>query len=190
MDRRPGRPRSLSLELIVDAVLEDGIATFSMPSVAARLGVAHSGLYRYVKDRDELLVSAIEQAALSVDWPDADMPWRDLLTEITHSVWAICERYPGYDIVALSPPKWPQRVVEQISPYIASLHQQGFTIEDASVAVQIAGNLALTTSVKGTAGSYPLARANGTRTTAAARHDWHDRILDIVLDGLGGRVLS
>ena len=69
------------------------------------------------------------------------------------------------------------------------LHQQGFTIEDASVAVQIAGNLALTTSVKGTAGSYPLARSERQRTTAD-RHDWHDRILDIVLDGLGGRVLS
>lgn len=189
MDRRPGRPRSLSLELIVDAVLEDGIATFSMPSIAARLGVAHSGLYRYVKDRDELLVHAIEAAALSVDWPDADKPWRELLRDITRSVWAICERYPGYDVVALSPPKWPQRVVEQVVPYIASLHDQGFTIEDATVAVQIAGNLALTTSVKGTTGAYPLARINGDRTTAA-KHDWHDRILDIVLDGLGSRVLA
>jgi len=190
MDRRSGRPRSLSLELIVDAVLEDGIGTFSMPSIAARLGVAHSGLYRYVQDREELLVAAIERAALSVDWPEAALPWRDLLREITHSVWAICERYPGYDVVALSPPKWPQRVVEQITPYIASLRDQGFTIEDATVAVQIAGNLALTTSVKGTVGAYPLSRNNGDGTTSAARHAWHDRILDIVLDGLGGRVLS
>jgi hypothetical protein len=142
-----------------------------------------------VTDRDELLVNAIEQAALSVDWPDPDLPWRELLREITRSVWSICERYPGYDIVALSPPKWPQRVVEQVTPYIASLHEQGFTIEDASVAVQIAGNLALTTSVKGTAGSYPLARINGDRSPAA-RHAWHDRLLDIVLDGLGSRVLT
>lgn len=177
------------MELIVNAVLEDGIATFSMPSIAARLGVAHSGLYRYVKDRDELLVNAIGAAALSVDWPDADMPWRDLLREVARSVWAICERYPGYDLVALSPPKWPERVVEQITPYISSLHRQGFTIEDATVAVQIAGNLALTTSVKGTAGSYPLARTNGDRSPAD-RHDWHDRILEIVLDGLGSRALN
>ncbi|MEV7398642.1 helix-turn-helix domain-containing protein [Aeromicrobium sp. NPDC092404] len=189
MDRRPGRPRSLSLDVIVEAVLEEGIATFSMPSVAARLGVAHSGLYRYVTDRDELLMSAIERAALSVDWPDADLPWRDLLREVARSVWAICDRYPGYDLVALSPPKWPQRIVEQVTPYIRSLHDQGFTIEDATVAVQVAGNLALTTSVKGTAGTYPLARRDGQPTTTA-RHEWHDRILDIVLDGLGGRVLS
>ena len=187
MDRRPGRPRSLSLELIVDAVLEDGIATFSMPSIAARLGVAHSGLYRYVKDRDELLVKAIEKAALSVDWPEADLPWRDLLGDVARSVWTICERYPGYDVVALSPPKWPERIVGQVTPYISSLHRQGFTIEDATVAVQIAGNLALTTSVRGT-GSYPLARTNGERTVSQ-RHDWHDRILDIVLDGLGSRLL-
>ncbi|KAA1394337.1 TetR/AcrR family transcriptional regulator [Aeromicrobium ginsengisoli] len=189
MDRRPGRPRSLSLELIVDAVLEDGIATFSMPSIAARLGVAHSGLYRYVTDRDELLVAAIEKAALSVDWPEPDLPWRQLLGDVARAVWTICERYPGYDVVALSPPKWPERIVGQVTPYISSLHKQGFTIEDATVAVQIAGNLALTTSVKGTSGSYPLARINGDRT-ATQRHDWHDRILDIVLDGLGSRLLA
>jgi AcrR family transcriptional regulator len=188
MNRRPGRPRSLSLELIVDAVLEDGIATFSMPSIAARLGVAHSGLYRYVRDRDELLVVAIEHAALSVDWPDPDLPWRDLLHEIAQSVWAICERYPGYDIAALSPPRWPERVIEQVTPYIASLNEQGFTIEDASVAVEIAGNLALTTSIKGRSGGYPLPRASG--DGIASRHDWHDRILEIVLDGLDSRVLA
>lgn len=187
MDRRPGRPRSLSLELIVDAALADGISTFSMPSIASRLGVAHSGLYRYFKDRDELLVHAIETAALSVDWPDADQPWRDLLRDITRTVWGICERYPGYDIAALSPPKWPERVVDQVTPYIASLRDQGFTIEDATVAVQIAGNLALTTSVKATTGAYPLSRTNGDRPH---RLDWHDRILDIVLDGLDSRVLA
>ena len=188
MDRRPGRPRSLSLEVIVEAVLEDGIATFGMPSVAARLGVAHSGLYRYVRNRDELLVAAIEHAALSVDWPDATQPWRNLLREIARSVWAICERYPGYDIAALSPPYWPTRIIEQVTPYIASLHDQGFTIEDASVAVEIAGNLALTTSVRSSAGAYPAARTNGDRS--AAQHNWHDRILDIVLDGLDSRVLA
>jgi AcrR family transcriptional regulator len=189
MDRSPGRPRSLSLDLIVDAVLADGIATFSMPSVAARLGVAHSGLYRYVEDRDDLLVSAIEKAALSVDWPDADTAWRELLTQITHSVWAICERYPGYDVVALSPPKWSPGIIEKVTPYIASLHDQGFTIEDATVAVQVAGNLALTTSVKGTVGTFALSRTNG-NLSSSARHEWHDRILEIVLDGLSSRVLS
>lgn len=188
MDRRPGRPRSLNLKLIVDAVLEDGISTFSMPSIAARLGVAHSGLYRYVRDRDELLVSAIEHAALSVDWPDANQPWRDLLHEIAQSVWTICERYPGYDIAALSPPRWPTGVIERITPYIASLHEQGFTIEDASVAVEIAGNLALATSVRRTVGADTAARTHSDRI--ASRHDWHDRILEIVLDGLDSRVLA
>lgn len=163
--------------MITEAVLADGIATFSMPSIASRLGVAHSGLYRYVRDRDELLVSSIEQAALSVDWPDADLPWRDLLHEIARTVWSICERYPGYDRAALSPPYWPKRIIEQVAPYISSLHRQGFTIEDASVAVEIAGNLALTTSV--------TAREDDPQTRLAR----HDRVLDVVLDGLRSRVL-
>lgn len=186
MERRPGRPRQLSLELIVQAVLEDGIATFSMPSIAARLGVAHSGLYRYVRDRDELLVTAIEQAALSVDWPDADLPWRELMREIAKTVWAICDRYPGYHIVALSPPAWPQRVIEQVAPYITSLHKQGFTMEDASVAVDFAGRLALTSSSAHRVQQPGLPESD----LLVTAHDWHDRTLDIVLDGLQVRLVT
>ena len=181
---KPGRPRQLSLELIVQAVLDDGIATFSMPSVAARLGVAHSGLYRYVRDRDELGVNALEHAALSVEWPEPDLPWRELMREIAKTVWAICDRYPGYHLVALSPPAWPQRVIDQVSPYIASLHEQGFTLEDASVAVDFAGRLALTSS-----SSNRVQRADLPGTDLLITpHDWHDRTLDIVLDGLQTRL--
>lgn len=79
MDRKPGRPRALTVDVIAAAALEDGIATFSMPSVARRLGVAHSGLYRYVTDRDDLLVQALDKAFLATTWPSADLPWDELL---------------------------------------------------------------------------------------------------------------
>ncbi|AXT86011.1 TetR/AcrR family transcriptional regulator [Aeromicrobium sp. A1-2] len=185
MDRKPGRPRLLSLDAIVEAVLADGISTFSMPSVAARLGVAHSGLYRYVHDGDDLLVSAIERAALSAHWPEADLPWRDLLREISHTVQNVCERYPGYAVAALSPPRWSTKMVDQIGPYIISLQRQGFTIEDASVAVTLAGNLALTTSLAGVTAAQ--------RSTDIPRESslaQQARVLDIVLDGLAGRLIA
>ena len=78
MDRKPGRPRALTVDVIAAAALEDGIATFSMPSVARRLGVAHSGLYRYVTDRDDLLVQTLDRAFLGTTWPSGDLPWADL----------------------------------------------------------------------------------------------------------------
>jgi hypothetical protein len=51
-----GRPPGLTLEQITDAALADGIATSTMPSIARRLGVAHSGLYRYVNSNEEIRV--------------------------------------------------------------------------------------------------------------------------------------
>ncbi len=40
MTGKPGRPRTLTVDQIVQATLADGLTTFSMPSVARRVGVA------------------------------------------------------------------------------------------------------------------------------------------------------
>ena len=59
-DGRRSRPgRGLSLDRIVSATLElvdeQGIGAASMRAVSSRLGVRSMSLYRYVRDRDELL---------------------------------------------------------------------------------------------------------------------------------------
>ncbi len=69
MNAKPGRPRTLSDDQIIDAVLAEGLGTFSMPSVAARLGVVHSGLYRYFTDREDLVVQVLDRIARSAPWP-------------------------------------------------------------------------------------------------------------------------
>src|ERR1700712_952341 len=95
MERKPGRPRALTVDMIAQAALDDGIATFSMPSVARRLGVAHSGLYRYVTDRDELLMTALDRAVAEVSWPSADLGWQELIQAIGETIWQMCEGHPG-----------------------------------------------------------------------------------------------
>lgn len=180
MDRNPSRSQLLNADVIADAALEIGIATFTMPAVAARLGVELAELHDHVRDRTQVQVRAIERAALSVDWPDPGLPWRELIRALTHTVWTICQRYPGYDVAAMSPPGWPTRLVEQVAPYIASLHHQGATIEDASVVVEIAGNHALATS--------RMHAGSGDPTDPTAR-PWDNRRLEIVLSGLATRLL-
>ncbi|MCQ1579874.1 TetR family transcriptional regulator, partial [Streptomyces parvus] len=61
--RGPGRPPSLTRSAIAEAALAEGVAGFSMPGVAARLGAGHSTLYRYADNRDALVRSAIELVA-------------------------------------------------------------------------------------------------------------------------------
>jgi len=200
MKRKPGRPRSLTMDAIVTAALADGIAEFSMPSVARRLGVAHSGLYRYVTDRDDLVVRAIGHAVTSVSWPDADLDWRELFPALGESVWAVCDAHPGYDLTALTAPYWPTEVVELMRPYIESLHRQGFSVEDAAMAIDSIGTLVLTCS----------AEAVRLRKIADSQHSrelpgrdlkgfdldemwtgrgWYDRKLETLIDGLERRLV-
>jgi AcrR family transcriptional regulator len=148
MDRKPGRPRALTVDVIAAAALEDGIATFSMPSVARRLGVAHSGLYRYVTDRDDLLVQALDRAFLATTWPSGDLPWDELLREIGHSVWRACDAHPGLDRASQMAPKPSPAVLAMMDAWVTALQEQSFVPEDAAVAVEFVIALALDSSAQ------------------------------------------
>jgi AcrR family transcriptional regulator len=95
---RPGRPARLSRELIVAAALQGDLASLTMRELAARLGVSHSALYRWVADRDELfdLISEVmvERILPASDPTPAD--WRDWLARLA---WAMHDEFlavPGY----------------------------------------------------------------------------------------------
>jgi AcrR family transcriptional regulator len=197
MDRKPGRPRALTVDVIAQAALDDGIATFSMPSVARRLGVAHSGLYRYVEDRDDLLVRALDRAIRAATWPPADLPWRELLQGLGETIWQMCEEHPGLDTAALSAPRSPRAVEDRVARYVESLQRQGFAIEDAAVAVEFVITLTLTSSVEmrrlqaieknhADGPKVPVLKAYDTEEVWRG-HGWYDRKLEIVLAGLEQR---
>lgn len=197
MDRKPGRPRALTVDLIAQTALDDGISTFSMPSVARRLGVAHSGLYRYVTDRDDLLVRALDRAIEAAAWPTADLPWRDLLQSIGATIWQMCDDHPGLDTAALGAPQSPRAVEDRIEKYIESMQHQGFLLEDAAVAVEFVITLALTASAEmRRLRAIEESHADGPKLPVLKAYDieevwrghgWFDRKLDIVMDGLAQR---
>ena len=54
--RGPGRPARISRDRIVEAVAAtENVDTLTMRELAARLGVSHGALYRWVRTRDELI---------------------------------------------------------------------------------------------------------------------------------------
>jgi AcrR family transcriptional regulator len=197
MDRKPGRPRALTVDVIAQAALDDGIATFSMPSVARRLGVAHSGLYRYVEDRDDLLLRALDRAILAATWPEADLPWQELLQGIGQALWQMCDDHPGLDTAALGAPRSPRAVEDRIEKYVEALRGQGFALEDATVAVEFVITLALTASAEmRRLSAIEQSHADGPRQPVLKAYDteevwrghgWYDRKLEIVLAGLEQR---
>jgi AcrR family transcriptional regulator len=202
MDRKPGRPRALTVDAIAHAALEDGIATFSMPSVARRLGVAHSGLYRYVTDRDDLLVRAMDIAFDSTTWPDGDagLPWTELLQEIGHAVWRACDAYPGLDRACQLAPRPSPVLLARMDPWIRSLNDQHFLLEDAAVSVEFVISLALDCSgtmaqLSGlqrsllSSADIPMLKAFDTDEVWVGR-GLYDRKLDVFLTGLEARRIA
>jgi len=96
---RPGRPAQISREQIVDAAISAGnLDTLTMRELAARLGVTHGALYRWVKNRDELfdLVNEVMvERVLGPAGPDG-ADWRPWLA---HVAWAMHDQFlavPGY----------------------------------------------------------------------------------------------
>jgi AcrR family transcriptional regulator len=93
-----GRPPRLSRDRIVAAALDGGLDDLTMRELAARLGVAHSALYRWVRDRDELfdMVGEVMVArVLPADEPTA-RTWRAWLARLA---WAMHDEFlavPGY----------------------------------------------------------------------------------------------
>lgn len=80
------RPRSVTPDQLASAALavidREGLAGLSMRAVARELGMSTMGLYRYVRDREELerLVVELVLGAVDTEPPDPGAPWRERIT--------------------------------------------------------------------------------------------------------------
>jgi AcrR family transcriptional regulator len=186
----------LTMEQIVDAVLADGLDKFSMPTIAARLGVAHSGLYRYVQDRDDLVVQVMSTIAKRADWPEVGLPWREQLEQIGESIWRLCDTYPGYAITAVQAKNVSPGFVERLSPYVDSMHEQGLDVYAATAAIEFVRTNVLTSSIDaarlrgiqdepGTPDHAIPGFADAEKWTGRS---WYHRHLNTYLDGLAQQV--
>lgn len=193
-----GRPRGLTLEQITDAVLEDGIATFSMPSIARRLGVAHSGLYRYIRDREELLVLCLDRIASEAEWPSEDLPWREQLLGIGETLWTICGVHPGYPNAAMASKHVSPGFAAAVTPHIASLHRQGLDQIAATAAVEFVSTMVITSSISADRLRTIKDDADVPEHTIPGFDDpdlwtgrgWYARHVDVYLDGLAGSLTT
>lgn len=196
MPPKPGRPRQLTVDKIIDAVLAEGLATFSMPQIAKRLGVAHSGLYRYVDSRGHLLVLAMDRIAREADWPSTDLPWREEIAAIGETLWGLCRQYPGYDIAAVSARSISPGFVERLTPHVEALCRQGFDVVDATAAIDFIRTLAINCSIDA-ARLQLLADEKDLPEHAIpgfqdpekwSDRSWYQRHLETHLDGLAQRL--
>jgi AcrR family transcriptional regulator len=92
---RPGPKPRLSRERVVAVAVELGVERVSIAAVAEALGVAQSGLYRYIDGRDDLVAAALEAVFADEPLPPGDRGWRTYLETEAWSRWTLLRRYPG-----------------------------------------------------------------------------------------------
>jgi AcrR family transcriptional regulator len=95
---QPGRKPQISREQIVAAALQGNLDTLTMRELAARLGVTHGALYRWVSSSDalfDMISEVMVERILPVGKPDGTA-WRPWLACLA---WAMHDEFlavPGY----------------------------------------------------------------------------------------------
>lgn len=92
--RGVGRPRRLTLDVIIDMACEVGIEKLEMGLVAERLNTGVATLYGYVRGRDHLLELVVERLAGRAIVRDQGQSWQNLLREHADVTFALFEKLP------------------------------------------------------------------------------------------------
>lgn len=184
MERRAGRigrPARVSRRLIAEAALEVGLSTLTLTTLAHRLGVDHSTLYRHVASRDDIVLLACDTAIARMDWPDVpdvpdaelrepgDASWRAYLEEAVERVWDMYDLYPGLAGAIHHLHAAPDQVVLRFTGAIRDLVRLGFaeaeavlvldTVMDIAVESYVAWERALALDAGGDAADRPASTA-------------------------------
>ncbi|WP_143757089.1 TetR/AcrR family transcriptional regulator, partial [Clavibacter michiganensis] len=140
---RVGRPARVSRRLIAEAALEVGLSTLTLTSLAHRLGVDHSTLYRHVASRDDIVLLACDTAIARMDWPEVpdspaavlespdDTSWRTYLEQAVERVWDMYDRHPGLASAIHHLDTAPDQVVLRFTGAIRDLTRMGFAEAEA-----------------------------------------------------------
>ncbi|MEM9515717.1 MAG: TetR/AcrR family transcriptional regulator C-terminal domain-containing protein [Actinomycetota bacterium] len=129
--RPPGRPPGLSRAEVVAAAIDVGPQDLTLQSVADRLNVSVSGLYRYVHNRDHLVALAADEIAARFVMPTTASDAASYLIGIGHGVRHLALEYDGlgdfFGRTGTHSPNW----LQTIEQFIQALVGFGLSTPDA-----------------------------------------------------------
>ncbi|GGC64045.1 TetR/AcrR family transcriptional regulator [Hoyosella rhizosphaerae] len=140
--RKRGRPAIVTAEMIRETALEMGVATITMTSVAARLGVNHATLYRYVSSRDDLVKHALDLALERSEYPAAGNDWREFLYDTAIATQRMCENHPGV-ATELAGGTFSPNMLQRGTEVMVSLVHLGFSPTNAVLALDLVIDLVI-----------------------------------------------
>lgn len=139
--RRVGRPRRLTLDVMLDTANEMGLQKLSMKRLSERLGVGIATIYRYVSDREELIRLAVARRAYRPFVVEQGGHWSEvvrnyaasLFSAISQESYMLTSYMEGGYGVALE--------VELVERFLAALTARGFAHDEAARLLRSVGHL-------------------------------------------------
>jgi AcrR family transcriptional regulator len=113
---RLGRPARYTVDEVLDAAERLPFEQLTMTALAQELGLVTSALYRYVRDRDDLLAQLRARLAPLLPSPDETLPWDE---------WVAAAASGIYDLVLAHP------VIADLRSWIVFFPTEGKALIDA-----------------------------------------------------------
>jgi AcrR family transcriptional regulator len=145
MPRPVGRPPRLSRDQIVAAALDVGIENLTMAAVADRLDTSHQALYRWVRNREDLVGLVADAHAQRLDvTPVPGEDWRDWLRRFAESLRQIVlDGLPGFAAEGLTTFRTALPFLRLNQTALGVLTDAGFSPAQAQRIYQTAGTVLL-----------------------------------------------
>lgn len=129
--RAVGRPRTLSLDEILDEACALGLSDIKMPALAARLGTGTATLYNYVANREELVRLAVLRRARPPRLEDVGQDWRTLVRAHAKRFYDFFVSEPQVVFQYMEGALGPDATLEYIEAFLAAMGRRGFSASAA-----------------------------------------------------------
>lgn len=186
-----GRPPRYTLDDVLDAAERLPFERLTMTALAQELGLVTSALYRYVRDRSDLLTRLRERLGTLVPIPEEDLPWDDWITQASLGIYDLVLAHPLIADVRSWVAFFPTEGQAMIDARDRVLSRAGLSDADAAALHTAATNLGLAyaTSRIGVraAPEFESAAGGPDETDRAFRAALTDGV-DLLLDGARRRL--
>ncbi|MDU0969254.1 MAG: helix-turn-helix domain-containing protein [Actinomycetaceae bacterium] len=102
---KPGRKQVFTRDQAIAAALAEGVGSFTLRAVAARLGVRPSALYREFGSREDLQIAAMAQIARDFLTDSQWATWQDGLRHMVDTQWRMLTLHPEAANVIITQPE-------------------------------------------------------------------------------------
>ena len=139
-ERRAPLTRERVLQAAVELADRDGIEALSMRKLGRELGVEGMALYRYVRNKEELLDGVVDFVVGEIGTPRAGADWKTDMRALALAARRVMVRHPWAPRVLVDRREVGPATLGHIDRVLGILSRGGFSIDMAHHAIHVLGS--------------------------------------------------